>query len=322
MRSAVKLPYVIMLCGAMGGYCSAVAQTYPARPVRVIVPFPPGGGTDIMARTIAQKLSSAWGQQFLPDNRSGAGGMLGTGLAANAAPDGYTLLVTSSSPLVIGPNLAHKPSYNPLEHLAPIILIGTSPNLLVVHPSLPVSSTGELIALAKRKPGNLDYASSGAGTLSHLTSELFMMHADINMVHIPYKGGPPSVIDLVAGQVSVTFSSFPALWPQVSTGKLRAVAVTSAKRVALAPNLPTVAETIPGFESSQWWGVFAPAAVPKDIISRLNAEMREVLVSDDVKKSLASDAAEPMGGSPLDCANFLRNDYEKWRKVIDKARLR
>jgi tripartite-type tricarboxylate transporter receptor subunit TctC len=209
-----------------------------------------------------------------------------------------------------------------MEHLAPIILIGTSPNLLVVHPSLPVTSTRDLIALAKRKPGNLDYASSGAGTLSHLTSELFMMQAGINMMHIPYKGGPPSVIDLVAGQVSVTFSSFPALWPQVSAGKLRAVAVTSAKRVALAPGLPTVAETIPGFESSQWWGLFAPAAVPKDIIGRLNAEMREVLVSDDVKKSLAGDAAESLGGSPLDCANFLRNDYEKWRKVIDKARLR
>lgn len=322
MRVPDKLIRWVALCAAMICSSLAAAQSFPTKSGRVIVPFPPGGGTDIMARTVAHKLSTSWRQQFLSDNRSGAGGMLGTAVAANAAPDGYTLLVTSSSPLVIGPNLANKPAYNPLEDLACVMLIGGAPNVLVVHPSVPAKSVKELISLAKRQPGSINYASSGAGTLSHLTSELFLADSGVNMVHIPYKGGPPSVIDLVAGQVSVTFSSFPALWPHVSSGKLRALAVTSAKRIALAPDLPTVAETIPGFESSQWWGLFAPAGVPAEILTKLNAEMNASLADEGVKKSLAANAAEPIGGSLRECSTFLRKDYEKWRNVIAKAGLK
>jgi tripartite-type tricarboxylate transporter receptor subunit TctC len=290
--------------------------------VRIIVPFPPGGGTDIMARTMTEKLSAAMGQQFLVDNRSGAGGALGTELAAKAAPDGYTLLVNSSSALVIGPNLVRKPAYDPLRDLTPIILIGSAPNVLVVHPSVPARTVKELVALAKRRPGELNYASNGAGTLSHLTGELFKLKGGIDMLHVPYKGGPPAVTDTVAGHTSALFAAFPTVAVQTRAGRLRAIAVSSAKRVPVAPQLPTVAETLPGFESSQWWGMFAPARVPTDIIHKLNVEMQKVLVLAEVKKRLASDSAEPIGGRPEDCESFLRADYEKWRNVVNQVGLR
>jgi tripartite-type tricarboxylate transporter receptor subunit TctC len=295
------------------------AQGYPAKPVRIIVPFPAGGGTDIMARTVASKLAAALGQQFIVDNRSGAGGTLGTDLAAKAAPDGYTLLVNSSSALVIGPNLVRKSPYDPLRDLAPVILIGSAPNVLVVHPSVPAKSVKELIAVAKRRPGVLNYASNGAGTLSHLTGELFKLRAGVNMVHVPYKGGPPAVTDTMAGHTSALFAAFPTVSGQVRGGRLRALAVTSAKRAAIAPDLPAVAETMPGFESSQWWGMFGPAGMPPAVVSRLNAEMQKALALADVRKRLAADAAEPIGGSADDCGQFLKADFEKWRKVIADA---
>ena len=322
MRTTDMPIRVILLFGAVFGLSPAVAQTYPAKPIRVIAPFPPGGGTDLMARTMAQKLTEVWGQQVVVDNRPGAGGMLGTDIAARAAPDGYTLLVNSSSALVIGPNLVRKPLYDPLRDLAPVILIGSAPNVLVVHPSVPARSVKELITLAKRKPGEINYASNGSGTLSHLTGELFKLQAQINMVHVAYKGGPPAVIDLVAGHISALFAAFPTVSGQVRAGKLRALAVSSSIRASAAPDLPTVAETLPGFESSQWWGMFAPAAVPADIVTKLNAEMQKVLGYGDVKERLASEAAEPIGGSPRDCAAFLKTDYEKWRKVVSQTGIR
>lgn len=322
MRTTDMSILVFLLFAAVLGLASAVAQTYPAKPIRVIAPFPPGGGTDLMARTMAQKLTEAWGQQVVVDNRPGAGGMLGTDIAARAAPDGYTLLINSSSSLVIGPNLVRKPLYDPLRDLAPVILIGSAPNVLVVHPSVPARSVNELIALAKRKPGEINYASNGSGTLSHLTGELFKLQAQINMVHVAYKGGPPAVIDLVAGHVSALFAAFPTVSGQVRAGKLRALAVSSSKRASAAPELPTVAETLPGFESSQWWGMFAPAAVPAEIVTKLNAEMQKVLDYADVKERLANDAAEPIGGSPRNCAAFLKADYEKWRKVVSQTGIR
>jgi tripartite-type tricarboxylate transporter receptor subunit TctC len=298
------------------------AQPYPAKPVRIIVPFPAGGGTDLMARTLGDKLGAALGQPFLVDNRSGAGGALGTDLAAKASPDGYTLLVSSSSALVIGPNLMKKSPYDPLRDLAPVILISSSPNVLVVHPSVPAKSVKELIALAKRQPGALNYASNGAGTLSHLTAELFRLRGGFEMVHVPYKGAPPAVIDTMAGNVSLLFSAYPTVSTQVKSGRLRALAVTSASRASIAPELPTVAETLPGFDSSQWWGMFGPAGMPPAIVSRLNAEMQKALAMADVKKRLAADAADPIGGSEADCWKFLRADFEKWRKVIGDAGVR
>lgn len=310
---------LLAIMALMLGTGPVAAQSYPTKPVRIIVPFPPGGGSDLIARTIGDKLGALLGQQFLIDNRSGAGGALGTELATKAVPDGYTLLVNSSSALVIGPNLVRKSPYDPLRDLTPVIVIGSAPNVLVIHPSLPAKSVKDLIGLAKRRPAELNYGSTGAGTLSHLTGELLKLRAGVNMVHIPYKGGPPAVTDTIAGEVSILFAAYPTVSPQTRSGRLRALAVTSAKRAAVAPELPAVSETLPGFESTQWWGMFGPAGMPAAAVSRLNAEMQKTLAMADVKKRLAADAAEPIGGSEADCRQFLRADFEKWRKVISEA---
>ena len=296
-----------------------LAQTYPARPIRVIAPFPAGGGTDLIARSIAQKLSLAWGQQVVVDNRSGAGGMIGSELVARAAPDGYTLLITSSSTHVISPHLARKPLYDPLTDFAPVILIASAPNVLVVHPSVPARSVRELIELAKKRPGALNYASNGSGTLSHLTGELFKLQTGINLVHIPYKGGPPAVVDLVAGQVSVLFSALPTVFAQVRAGRLRVLAGTGDKRIAALADAPTAAETVPGFESVQWWGMFAPPALPAELSARLSGEIARMLVDADLKARFAAEGAEPAQASARDFAAFLRADHEKWGKVVKAA---
>jgi tripartite-type tricarboxylate transporter receptor subunit TctC len=301
---------------------AALAQGYPAKPIRVIVPFPPGGGTDLFARAVSQKLTAAWGQQVIVDNRSGAGGMIGSELVAKAAPDGYTLLVTSSSTHSINPHLSRKPLYDPLLDFAPVALIASAPNVLVVHPSVPARTVKELIALGKARPGSINYASNGSGTLSHLTGELFKLQAGVSVVHIPYKGGPPAVIDLVAGQVSLLFAAFPTVSGQVRAGRLRAIAVTGARRVEASKDLPTVAETLPGFESSQWWALFAPAAAPADIVDKLNAEVAKIIGDAEVKARFASEGAEALGGSPREFAAFLKADYEKWGKVVKDTGIR
>lgn len=301
------------------GSAAAAAQGYPAKPVRIIVPFPAAGGTDLMARTIAEKIGAALGQQFLVDNRSGAGGTLGSDLVAKSAPDGYTLLVSSSSPLAIGPNLMKKPPYDPLRSFSPIIIISSAPNVLVVHPVVPAKNVKELITLARQRPGQLNYASNGAGTLSHLTGELFSQRTGIKMLHVPYRGAPPAVIDTVAGNVSLLFSAYPTVSVQVQSKRLRALAVSGSKRAAIAPDLPSIAETLPGFESSQWWGMFGPAGMPADVVNRLNAAAQQALTMADVRKRLAADAAEPIGGSAAESAKFLQQDYGKWRKVIRDA---
>lgn len=301
------------------GSAAASAQSYPAKPVRIIVPFPAAGGTDLMARTIADKIGTALGQQFIVDNRTGAGGTLGSDLVAKSAPDGYTLLVSSSSPMVIGPNLMQKPPYDPLRSFSPIIIISSAPNVLVIHPSVPVKNVKELIALALQRPGQLNYASNGAGTLSHLTGELFSQRTGIKMLHVPYRGAPPAVIDTVAGNVSLLFSAYPTVSVQVQSKRLRALAVTGAKRAAVAPDLPSIAETLPGFESSQWWGMFGPAGMPSEVVNRLNASAQQALTLDDVRKRLAADAAEPVGGSAAEAQKFLQEDHAKWGKVIRDA---
>lgn len=300
----------------------AFAQGYPAKPVRIIAPFPPGGGTDILARVVAGKLGGLLGQQFVVENRSGAGGALGTEFAARATADGYTLLLNSSSPLSIGPHLVRKPAYDPLRDFAPVILVASAPNVLVIHPSVPARSVKELIALAKKRPGELNYASNGAGTLSHLTAELFKQRGGIDMVHVPYKGGPPAVTDTMAGHTSALFAAFPTVSVQVRAGRLRAIAVSSGKRAAMAPDLPTVAETLPGFESVQWWGLLGPAGMSAEIVARLNGTMQKVLAMDDVRKRLTVDAAEPIGGTPAEFAQFMSTDYEKWGKVVRQTGIR
>jgi len=308
----------ILVCAAS----AALAQNYPVRPIRVVAPFPPGGGTDLFARTIAQKLSAAWGQQVVVDNRSGAGGMIGSEMVAKAAPDGYTLLITSSSSHVISPHLSRKPPYDALNDFVAVIMIASAPNVLVVHPSVPARSVKELIDLAKARPGALNYASNGSGTLSHLTGELFKLQTGVDLVHIPYKGGPPAVIDLVAGQVSVLFSALPTVFAQVRAGKLRLVAVTGDKRIAPVIDVPTVAETVPGFESVQWWGMFAPPALSADLTARLSGEVAKMLVDAELKARFAAEGAESAQISPRDFPPFLRADFEKWGKVVKAAGIR
>ena len=311
--------YSIFLASIAG---TAYAQSYPAKTVRVIAPFPPGGGTDLFARTLAQKLSGVFGQQFIVDNRSGAGGSIGSELAARAAPDGYTLLVTSSSTISINPHLVRKPPYDPLRDFSPVINIASAPNVLVTHPSLPVRSVADFINLAKKQPGAINYASNGPGTLSHLTGELFKRQTGINLVHIPYKGGPPAVTDLMAGQVSALFAAFPTVYGQVRAGRLRAIAVSGGKRSEAAPTIPTVAETVPGFESVQWWAMFGPANLAADVAGRLNSEASKVLADAEVKARFASEGAEPIGGSAQDLDIYLKADYEKWGKVIKETGIR
>lgn len=299
------------------------AQTYPDKSVRVVVPFPPGGAADIVGRAITQKLTDAFGKSFLVDNRSGAGGVLGADLAAHAAPDGYTLLFASSSSLSVSPHIMSKPPYDPLRDFAPVVLIGHTPNLLVTHFSVPAKSVRQLIALAKARPGELVFASNGTGSLGHLTMELFMQRAGIKMLHVPYRGGAPAMIDTVAGNTSVLFAAFSTVYAQVRAGKLRALAVTSARRIQAAPELPTVAEAaLPGFESTQWWGIYGPAGLPAGIVGKLNEQVNKILGNADIRQRLAADATEPLGGTPADLAAYLKADYERWGKVVRDAGIR
>ena len=318
LRRIIESACLLMLAAG-----PAIAQTYPVKPVRVIVPFPPGGAADIVARAITQEMSRGWGAQVVVDNRAGAGGLIGAEQAARAAPDGYTLLFASASPMTVSPHLAAKPPYHPLRDFTPIVLIGFSPNLIVVHPSLPARNMKEMIALARARPGQINYASNGVGTLSHLAMELVKYQARIDLVHVPYKGGAPAIIDTVAGHCSVFFAAYPTLSAQLKAGRLRALAVTSARRIALAPELPTVAESaLPGFEAMQWWGAYGPVGLPAELVARLNADIGKVLFTADVKSRLAADAAEPTGGTPGDLAAYLRIDYERWGKVVKAAGVR
>jgi len=301
----------------------AAQAQYPNKPIRLIVPFPPGGAADIVARAITQEMGRAWSAQVVVDNRAGAGGLIGAEQAARAAPDGYTLLFASASPMTVSPHLATKPPYHPLRDFTPIVLIGFSPNLIVVHPSLPARSMKEMIALARARPGQINYASNGVGTLSHLAMELVKYRARIDLVHVPYKGGAPAIIDTVAGHCSVFFAAYPTLSGQLKAGRLRALAVTSARRIALAPELPTVAEAaLPGFEATQWWGAYGPVGLPVDLVARLNADIGRALLTAEVKTRLAADGAEPAGGTPGDLAAYLRTDYERWGKVVKASGIR
>jgi tripartite-type tricarboxylate transporter receptor subunit TctC len=298
------------------------AQTYPDKPVRVVVPFPPGGAADIVGRHVAQKLSEAFGTQFIVDNRGGAAGAIGTEYVARAAPDGYTLLMASSSAMSINPHLSLRQGYDPNTSFAPIILVGYATNVLVAHPSVPAKTVKELIAIAKARPQSLSFASNGSGSLSHLTGELFMQRAGVTLLHVPYKGAAPAVIDTIAGQTTLLFAGFPSVLTQMKSGKLKALAVTSAKRSAFAPELPTVAETLPGFESNQWWGLYGPAGLPPAIVTRLNGELNKILRTPEMKQRFVNDGAEPWWGTPAELAAYLKADYDRWGAVVKAAGLK
>lgn len=295
----------------------AAAQTYPSRPIRIVITFPAGGPTDTVVRPIAQRLNEAWGQPVILDNRGGAGGVVGTEIVARAAPDGYNLLVGTAGGMAINPNLMASLPYDPFRDFAPVGMLVINPQILVAHPSLPASNVKELVALAKAKPGQLNFGSSGTGTATHLGMELLKLATGIDVVHVPYKGGAPAVTDLIAGQVQMIFVSMPSVMPHVQSGRLKALAVGSAKRVGSAPDVPTVAEAgYPGFEYANWNALFAPAGTPTAVVTKLNAEVVRILSDPALAQRLSAQGAEPAPGSPESLGRYLRQDYERWKKVI------
>lgn len=312
----------IVLALAAAGPQTAPAQSYPAKAVRIVVPFPPGAGADIVTRLIAVKLGSAFGQQFVVDNRAGAAGHIGAEVAAHAAPDGYTLLSTPAS-IVISRSLYPKLNYDIEKDLDPVALIASAPFVLVVHPSLPVRNVKELIALARAKPGELYFASTGNGGTPHLATEIFKMQAKIDIVHVPYKGTPPAVTDLLSGQVQLMFANTLSVLPHVRSGRLRALAISSSKRSAAAPELPTVAESgMPGFDVSTWFGMLAPRGTPKEIIDRLDGEVRKIIQMADVRARLISQGADPIGSTPEEFRTYLKSELVKWEKAVKAVGVR
>lgn len=298
---------------------TATAQSWPARPVRVIIPFPPGGGSDLLGRPVAQKLTDAFGQQFIVDNRGGANGIIGTDLAARSRPDGYTLLVGSTA-MSSNASLYHKLPYDTLNSFAPISLFGNMPYFLATNPSLPVTSVKELVALAKAQPGKINFGSAGVGGTPHLSGEMFNAQAGVKLVHVPYKGAAESIIDLIAGQVQVMFTGLPALGPHARAGKLRLIAVAQPARSPLMPDVPTFAESgLQGFEVGSWFGIFSPAGVPPALQARLAAEIARAVQSKEVQERYLGGGVEPLWNTPDQFRVFFRDDVVKWAKVVKES---
>jgi tripartite-type tricarboxylate transporter receptor subunit TctC len=294
---------------------------YPTRPVKVIVPSPPGGGTDILARVLAQHLSKALGQPFFVENKAGAGNMIGIEFVAHAAADGYTVLLVPST-LVLNSVLYKKVPYDPVRDFAPVTLAATAPNVLVVNPALPAKSLAELIALARAKPGALSYGTPGIGTSPHLSMELLKSMAGIDLQHVPYRGTAAAVTDVIGGQIAVTFANALTAKPQVDAGRVRALAVSGPKRIEALPAVPPVAEAgVPGYEAMQWYGVVVPTGAPAPVIARLNVEAVKALQSDEMKEKLALDGAQPVGSTPAEFAALIRSELEKWTRVARAARI-
>ena len=297
------------------------AQTYPAKPVRIIVPYAAGGNTDFTARALAEKLTDVYKRQFIVENRPGGATNIGTEAVAKAAPDGYTLLMGGASN-AINMSLFAKLPYDTVRDFDPIALCVKGANVLAIHPSLPAKNLKELIAVAKAQPGKLNFASSGLGSSNQMAGELFKLMAGINIVHVPYKGNAPALTDLLGGHVEMIFSGVPALVPHISSGRIRAIAIGSLKRFPALPNVPTFDESgLKGYEATTWFGLRAPAKTPKEIITRLNAEVDKALRSPDIKERFINDGLEPMGGSPDDFAKFIRSEIDKYAKVIKAARI-
>ena len=316
VRAAIFAAFVAAVAAA-GHAGSASAEVYPNRPVRIVVPYSPGGTTDILARALAQKLAEALGQQVVVDNRPGAAGMIGADLVAKAAPDGYTVLMASVAEVAINQSLYGKMTYDPVRDLAPVTLAGVTPLILVIHPSIPASSVEELLAHTKAKLGQFTFGSPGNGSVQHLSGELVKTVAHVDWVHVPYKGAPAVLADVLGGQVSMFFAGMPPAMPHVKTGRLRALAVTTAKRSPAAPEIPTMEEAgVPGFDISNWFGVFVPAATPKDVIAKLNREISKALQLKDVRERMADQGLETVGNTSEQFSAFLRAEIAKYAKLI------
>jgi tripartite-type tricarboxylate transporter receptor subunit TctC len=296
------------------------AADYPDKAVRFVVGFTPGGPSDIVARLLGQKLAEAWGQPVIIDNRAGAGGNIAAELVAKSPGDGYTLLLGNNSILATNAALYKKLSFDPVKDFAPVILVASQPNILVVHPSLPVKTVKELIVLAKAKPGQLNYASSGSGAAAHLSGELFKAMAQVDLVHVPYKGAAPALNDVLAGQDQLMFATSLSVMPHIQSGRLRALAVTTAKRMQALPQLPTVAEAgVPGFEATTWHGIVVASSTPPALVSRINADAVKVLQLPDVRERFAVLGAEIIGGTPDEFAGYIKKEIPKWTKVVKES---
>lgn len=301
----------------LGAAPAAQAQAWPAKPIRLVVPFPPGGGTDLIARETAQRVGAATGWTFVIENRPGAGGNLGVDVAAKAAPDGYTIVLGQTSNLAINPTLYAKMPYDPLKDLAPIVLVANAPLVMVTGMGTPHKTLADAVAAAKAKPGSLNFASPGNGTVAHLTSELFQKAAGIETQHVPYKGAAQALTDVISGTVDLYMSSVPTLLGQIKQGKLRPLAVTSAKRVDDLPNVPTINESgYKGFDAVTWFGLLAPAGTPRDVIAKLNAEFNKALQNPELRKKLGDEGADPAGGTPEQFAALIRDEIPRWGKVV------
>ena len=318
MDRSARLP---LLCAALLAVAATngLAQSYPAKPVRVIVPSSAGGGTDSVARIITPELSKRLGQQFVVENRAGAGTMIGIEVASKAPPDGYTLLMGLST-LAINSALYKKVPYDPVRDFAPITVAVSSGSIIVVHPSVPVKTVKELISFARARPGQMNYASAGTGTYPHMTMELFLSMAKLKMVHIAYKGTGPAMIDMLAGHTAVMAGTMVTTVPQIRAGRLRGLGITTTERNSAAPEIPTVAEAgLPGFESVQWYALLAPANTPKDIVNRLHGEMVKILQQPEIRQRFANDGATPVGNTPEQFAAYIKTELTKWAKVARGA---
>jgi tripartite-type tricarboxylate transporter receptor subunit TctC len=310
-----------MVFAAAAGH--AVGQAYPVKTIRLVVPFPPGGGSDTMGRIVGQKLGERLGQQVVVDNRPGAGGSIGADAVAKAAPDGYTLLLGSASEIAQYPNVNTRLPYNPQRDYAPITLVGNVPLLLVVHPSLPARTVRDVVALAQKKPGDVTFSSAGNGSTTHLAVELLNLMTSVKMTHVPYKGSVPAVTDLVAGNVQLGIPTMPAALPFVRSGRLKAIAISTAKRSSTLADVPTIAESgVRGYDATLWTGVLAPAATPPAIVERLHGELVKTVALEEVKDALAKQGAEPAVSTPEEFSVFVRSELAKWAKVVKAADIR
>ncbi len=313
-------PLRILLVAAVAALAGAAgAQTYPSKPIRIIVPYAAGGTSDILARQVAPKLTEAWGQPVLVENKPGANGNVGADFVAKSAPDGYTMLLADIGALCISPSVFPHLPFDPTKDFSPIVMVSYSPHVLAVHPSVPVNSVQELIAYAKANPGKLNFAISGIGGAPHLAGIEFAQRAGVNWTYIPYKGGSQAVVDVVAGQANVLFNGMLATWPSVTGGRLKALAISSSRRVASAPSTPTVAETLPGFETGSVQGVVAAAGTPREIVAKLNAEFTRALNGRDIKDKLAAQGTEVRTGTPESFGDFIRNETARWAKVVKES---
>jgi len=313
-----RFAQVVAICFALAA-AGAVGQSYPTKPVRIIVPFPPVGAADLLTRTLGQKLTEAWGQTIIVDNRPGVGGNFGVEMAAKAAPDGYTAVMSAVTTNAIGMSTYTKLGYDLQRDLAPVVLAGNVPHILVVHPSLPAKNVKEVIAIGKARPGELAFASQGQGTLSHLEQEMLKQMGGFTALHVPYKGSAPGLSDLIPGNVQLFFDSIPSSLPHIKSGRLRAIGVASSKRSPVLPDVPAINESLKGFEADSWFGIMMPAGTPREIILKFNAEAQKALATQDVKERLLSQGGVPGGGSPEVLAERVKADIAKWGKVVRTA---